>query len=198
MGRLVVGLDIGVTSVGYGVIDIDSGEFVDYGVRLFEEGTAENNEKRRGARGRRRLVRRKKTRLSDMQKLLKEIGIMSDDYKPLNNIYEIRKKGLNEKLSNDELTAALLHLTKHRGSSIETVEEDDAKAKDAEKTKAILLENGKALAAGKYICEIQLDKLNSNGKVRGITNNFKTKDYINEARQILSNQDLDNESVENN
>ena len=196
MGRLVVGLDIGVTSVGYGVIDIDSGEFVDYGVRLFEEGTAENNEKRRGARGRRRLVRRKKTRLSDMQKLLKEIGIMSDDYKPLNNIYEIRKKGLNGKLSNDELTAALLHLTKHRGSSIETVEEDDAKAKDAEKTKAILLENGKALASGKYICEIQLDKLNSNGKVRGITNNFKTKDYINEARQILSNQDLNNESVE--
>ncbi len=196
MSRLVVGLDIGITSVGYGVIDIDSGEFVDYGVRLFEEGTAEDNEKRRAARGRRRLIRRKKTRLSDMQNLLKEVGIMSDDYKPLNNIYKIRKKGLTEKLTKDELTAALLHLTKHRGSSIETVDDDDEKAKDAEKTKAILLENGKALAAGKYICEVQLDKLNSNGKVRGINNNFKTKDYINEARKLLSNQDLNDELVE--
>ena len=32
MGRLVLGLDIGITSVGYGVIDIDKNEFVDYGV----------------------------------------------------------------------------------------------------------------------------------------------------------------------
>ena len=47
MGRLVLGLDIGITSVGYGVIDIDKNEFVDYGVRLFKEGTATNNEERR-------------------------------------------------------------------------------------------------------------------------------------------------------
>ena len=47
MGRLVLGLDIGITSVGYGVIDIDRNEFVDYGVRLFKEGTAANNEERR-------------------------------------------------------------------------------------------------------------------------------------------------------
>ncbi len=195
MARLVVGLDIGVTSVGYGVIDIDNGEFVDYGVRLFEEGTAENNLKRRTARGRRRLYRRKKTRLSDMQLLLKSKGIMSESYKPLDNVYEIRKKGLNEKLSNDELTAAILHLTKHRGSSLETIEDDDAKVNDAEKTKAILSENAKSLATGKYICEVQLDHLSSSGKVRGVHNNFKTTDYINEAKKILSNQDLDDETI---
>ncbi|UTY39233.1 hypothetical protein NMU03_17080 [Allocoprobacillus halotolerans] len=45
MGRLVLGLDIGITSVGYGVIDIDNNRFVDYGVRLFKEGTAAENEK---------------------------------------------------------------------------------------------------------------------------------------------------------
>lgn len=45
MKRLVLGLDIGITSVGYGLIDIESGEFVDYGVRLFKEGTAAENEK---------------------------------------------------------------------------------------------------------------------------------------------------------
>ena len=36
MGRLVLGLDIGITSVGYGVIDIDNNQFVDYGLRLFK------------------------------------------------------------------------------------------------------------------------------------------------------------------
>ena len=37
MGRLVLGLDIGITSVGYGVIDIDKYEFVDYGVRYLKK-----------------------------------------------------------------------------------------------------------------------------------------------------------------
>ena len=36
MSRYVLGLDIGITSVGYGVIDIDNNLFVDYGVRLFK------------------------------------------------------------------------------------------------------------------------------------------------------------------
>lgn len=193
MTRLVAGLDIGVTSIGYGVIDIDSGEFVDYGVRLFEEGRVENNEKRRSARGRRRLLRRRKTRLDDLIKILKDNGIMSDSYKPMDNVYEIRKKGLNEKLTNDELTAALLHIAKHRGSSLNVIEDDDAKANDVEKTKAVLSENGKRLSTGKYICELQLENLENNGKIRGHENNFKTKDYVAEASKILSNQLLNEE-----
>ena len=74
MAKLVLGLDIGITSVGYGIIDIENNLFVDYGVRLFKEGTAADNEKRRNARGRRRLTRRKANRIGDMQKLLKENG----------------------------------------------------------------------------------------------------------------------------
>lgn len=73
MGKLVLGLDIGITSVGYGVIDLDSNDFVDYGVRLFKEGTAAENEKRRMARSRRRLLSRKHTRLKDMEKNIEAI-----------------------------------------------------------------------------------------------------------------------------
>ena len=40
MNSYVLGLDIGITSVGYGVIDLKTNNFVDYGVRLFKEGTA--------------------------------------------------------------------------------------------------------------------------------------------------------------
>lgn len=52
--KYVLGLDIGISSCGYGVIDLETGKFVDYGVRLFKEGTAEDNGKRRDARSRRR------------------------------------------------------------------------------------------------------------------------------------------------
>ena len=191
MGRLVLGLDIGITSVGYGIIDIDNNNFVDYGVRLFKEGMASNNEERRTKRGSRRLKRRKRNRIDDMNKLLISIGIKQENYKPLNNPYEIRVRGLNHKLSYNELTSALLHITKHRGSCLETI--DDGEDNDDKKTKAILFENKKLLSKGKYVCEIQYQRLIKEGKVRGITNNFKTEDYVIEVQQILSHQELPNE-----
>lgn len=194
MSRLVMGLDIGITSVGYGVIDIDNSAFVDYGVRLFKEGTAENNQDRRTKRGARRLKRRRKTRLCDMQKLLKEEGIMSSDYVPSSNPYELRVKGLHHKLSNNELTSAILHITKNRGSSVDTIEENESE--DDLKAKAVLQKNKKLLSEGKYICEIQLERFSETGKIRGMTNNFRTEDYIKEAKQILSNQELSESVVE--
>ena len=193
--KYVLGLDIGITSCGYGVIDLETGKFVDYGVRLFKEGTAEENEKRRGARSRRRLTSRRHTRIMDMQKLLKENGIMSDDYHPLQNVYELRCKGLNEKLTNDELTAAILHITKHRGSVIETVEEDAKKSEDELSLKATLQHNEQLIKQGKYICQIQLDNLNNRNHIRGHENNFSTKDYVNELNEILHHQELDEQLI---
>ena len=187
--KLSLGLDIGVTNVGYGVIDLDNGEFVDYGVRLFEEGTAKNNETRRNARGRRRLLRRKQTRLSDMKKLLKEEGFLSDTYKPLDKVYEIRKKGLTEKLTNDEFVSAILHITKYRGTCVEEATDEES---EEGKTKVVLAENHKLLT-GKYICEVQLERLKECGSIRGNKNNFKTEDYLKEVKQVLSNQEISDE-----
>lgn len=194
--KYVLGLDIGITSCGYGVIDLETGKFVDYGVRLFKEGTAEENEKRRGARSRRRLTSRRHTRIMDMQKLLKENGIMSDDYHPLQNVYELRCKGLSEKLTNDELTAAILHITKHRGSVIETVEEDAKKSEDELSLKATLQHNEQLIKQGKYICQIQLDNLNNRNHIRGHENNFSTKDYVNELNEILHHQELNEQLIQ--
>lgn len=190
MTKLVLGLDIGITSVGYGIIDIDSGFCLDYGVRLFKEGTAANNEGRRSSRGRRRLTRRKENRIHDMKTLLQENGIMEKDYKPINNVYEIRCKGLHEKLNNQELTSAILHITKHRGSVLETVDDDEEASADAQKSKEVLSANSRELRKGKYLCEVQMERL-KNGKVRGHSNNFKTEDYVKELREILNHQNLE-------
>ena len=193
--KYVLGLDIGISSCGYGVIDLETGKFVDCGVRLFKEGTAEENEKRRGARSRRRLTSRRHTRIMDMQKLLKENGIMSNDYHPLQNVYELRCKGLSEKLTNDELTAAILHITKHRGSVIETVEDDAKKSEDELSLKVTLQHNEQLIKQGKYICQIQLDNLNDKDHIRGHENNFSTKDYVNELNEILHHQELDEQLI---
>ncbi|MDD4077220.1 MAG: type II CRISPR RNA-guided endonuclease Cas9, partial [Bacilli bacterium] len=117
--RLVLGLDIGITSVGWGIIDLTTGDIVDKGVRLFPEGTAAENVKRRQQRGARRLLRRRKQRINDLKDLLIKNGIINKDFVPLENPYKIRCKGLTGKLANDELATALLHIAKRRGSFIE-------------------------------------------------------------------------------
>lgn len=189
MSRYVLGLDIGITSVGYGVIDIDNNLFVDYGVRLFKEGTAAENETRRTKRGSRRLKRRKSNRLNDMKNLLKENELYFEDYRNYNP-YEVRVKGLKEKLLPEELCTAIMHITKSRGTTLEALADE---SQDDEGTKATLSKNAKELNDGKYICEVQLDRLNKDHKVRGTENNFKTEDYVKELKEILKHQDLNEE-----
>lgn len=189
MSGYVLGLDIGITSVGYGVIDIDNNLFVDYGVRLFKEGTAAENETRRTKRGSRRLKRRKSNRLNDMKNLLKENELYFEDYRNYNP-YEVRVKGLKEKLLPEELCTAIMHITKSRGTTLEALADE---SQDDEGTKATLSKNAKELNDGKYICEVQLDRLNKDHKVRGTENNFKTEDYVKELKEILKHQDLNEE-----
>jgi len=196
MGRLALGIDEGIASVGYGIIDLDMLEFVDYGVRLFEESTAADNKTRRTTRGHRRLISRKVTRLDDMKHLLKSLGILTDGFHPLNNVYEIRAKGLKEKLSNDELVAAILHITKRRGSTIETADDTEEASKETGELKEILQANSKKLAGGKFVCEVQLELLNNGKSIRGHHNNFKTKEYVKELKEILSHQELPEEACE--
>lgn len=197
MSKNVLGLDIGITSVGYGIIDVETGEIIDYGVRLFKESTASENKKRRGKRGLRRLISRKANRISDLKKVMCEYNLIGNDFKPVGNPYELRVRGLENKLTNEELATALLHIVKRRGSCLEMVEDDKAKAKDSETTKKILQENDDKLRNGKYICEIQLDHLLKGEKIRTTNNNFRTKDYVNEAIKILENQNVSTEFKDN-
>lgn len=196
MSKLVLGLDIGVSSVGYGIIDVENSKIVDYGVRLFEEGKASENETRRKKRGSRRLNRRRKTRRDDLEKLLKQLNVIDDHFQYVGNPYDLRIKGLTEKLNGNELATALFHICKHRGSSIETVEENEAKAKEMGATKEVLAENDFLLKQGKYVCQIQKQRLEQEGKIRGHHNNFRTSDYIKELTALLAHQDLSEETKE--
>ncbi|WP_313469063.1 type II CRISPR RNA-guided endonuclease Cas9, partial [Carnobacterium sp.] len=186
MSKLVLGLDIGISSVGWGIIDEETGEIKDAGVRLFEEASRNANEERRGFRSARRLKRRRKHRL-DRTKTLLEENSLSCEHIQQYNPYEARYHALYEKVSTDELAAALYHLVKRRGTTLDTPQEDEKTSGSELSTKEQLKKNAKKLE-DKYICEIQLEKIQAGEVVRDHTNRFKTADYIKEAAAILTKQ----------
>ena len=190
--QYILGIDLGISSVGFGIIDKDSLEIIDYGVRLFEEASGENNLTRRTKRGSRRLKRRKSQRIKEMRSLVYKNIINKKDFIKLDNVYELRVKGLYNKLSPNELANVLINLAKMRGTKLDVViEDDDSDAQGAYET---LSKNCNFLEKNhKFICEVQLEKLNSNQKVRGTHNIYRTDDYIKETKQILCNQGLQNE-----
>lgn len=188
MNKLVLGLDVGISSVGWAVTNKDTGVIVDCGVRLFPEGTAANNQDRRVKRSARRMKRRKANRLKDLVKVLDEFGLPKNFSNENLSPYELRSKGLCSKLEPHELSIALYHLVKKRGSSLETVDDESD-----ESEKDLLKSNDKLIRSGKFVCEIQLDRLNRGESIRGSHNNFRTIDYINEANQLLSHQQMPDE-----
>ena len=186
MNKKILGIDIGVASVGWGIIDQDN-NVVATGVRLFQEADNSSNEERRNFRGNRRLKSRRKIRIKDMRDLLVEYNIIGKDEDVSSiNPYEARYKGLTQKLTNKELASALLHIAKRRGSSLEVAEEESTN-KDVSPKK--ILADNKLELMDKYVVEVQLERLEK-GKIRNQKNIFKTEDYVKEVKQIFKNQNL--------
>ncbi len=126
-----IGLDIGIASVGWAVLENNSKDepvhIVDLGVRIFDtpevpKTGASLATPRREARTSRRRLRRRKHRLERIKWLLAREGIIDIEafmkrYESANlpDVYELRYKALEEKLDNDELAQILIHIAKHRG-----------------------------------------------------------------------------------
>jgi CRISPR-associated endonuclease Csn1 len=190
-GKYTLGLDIGIGSVGWGLID-ENQNIIDAGVRIFPEADVSNNNGRRTFRSSRRLLRRRSHRIKRIKNLLIEYKIIKSEedikYNDILTPYHVRVKGLKEELTPVELAIALVHLGKRRGiHNVEAVEENEIKDKNILSTRDQISLNEKLLK-NKFVCELQLEWWNTNGQVRGHQNRFKTSDYIKEAKQILRTQ----------
>lgn len=184
--KKVLGLDIGISSVGWGIIDHETGEIIDAGVRLFEEATRNANEERRNFRGARRLKRRRAHRLERAKELLASAGFPLDGIGKVHP-YQARFNAIYGSVSKEELAAALYHLVKRRGTVLDSPEEE--KEGDNVLSTKEQLKRNKKLLEGKYICEVQLERLqNGFEKIRNHENRFRTEDYVKEARAILNKQ----------
>ena len=182
----ILGLDIGVASVGYTIIDEKYNVLIS-GVRLFREGTAEENVARRGFRSSRRGVRRSRHRLDRLKELLSnELGVSGNQF--YTNLYEIRVRGLSTKLSTAELVAAIIQLAKHRGIFYLSPEDLVAEDGNNQSSADIIRANENKLKTGVYPCHVQLEKLNTTGTVRGIENKFTHESYRSELIKLLEVQ----------
>lgn len=151
--KYIIGLDIGIGSVGWAVVrnDDDCKRLEDFGVRIFESGeiiesnkNIRKSQRRRKYRGMRRRIRRRNHRKERLKNYLENIEFVSraelSEFFAKNNhdIIDIRVRALYEKVTPVELTAALLHIAKRRGYkafyelSDENNNAKDKKAKEEE------------------------------------------------------------------
>src|SRR5690625_3617683 len=184
MGK-VLGLDIGISSVGWGIIEEETGKIIDAGVRLFEEAERNVNEERRGFRGSRRLKRRRTHRLERAKQLFKKHNLPTVAIGKVDP-YVARYDAIFKKVSKEELVAGLYHLVKLRGTTLDSPEDD--KASDNELSTKVQIAKNRKLLMDKYICELQLERRENGEPIRGAHNRFRTEDYLKEARAILYTQ----------
>ncbi len=200
MSDLVLGLDIGIGSVGVGILNKVTGEIIHKNSRIFPAAQAENNVVRRTNRQGRRLTRRKKHRRVRLNHLFEESGLITDFTKVSINLnpYQIRVKGLIDELSNEELFIALKNMVKHRGISYLDDASDDGNSSVGDYAQ-IVKENSKQLET-KTPGQIQLERYQKYGQLRGdftveedgkkhrLINVFPTSAYRAEALRILQTQ----------
>lgn len=184
----ILGLDIGIASVGWAVIDIDKDlnpyKINNLGVRIFDK--AENPKDgsalalpRREARGARRRIRRRRHRLERIKNLLINNTIITKEgleklYNGsyLTDIYKIRYEALDRKLTNEEFARLLIHLAKRRGfksnrkSTIE--DKEQGKLLDAVNENTLLMKQKGYRTAGEMF---YIDEKFSNHK-RNTTNDY--------------------------
>lgn len=120
-----LGLDMGATSIGWAIFDIDKKEIVKTGVRIFDDGREDKSKaslcvKRREARGVRRRQNRKTLQKQELLKILVEYGLFPnevDEQQKLKglNPYELRVRALDEKMSLFELGRICFNLVQRKG-----------------------------------------------------------------------------------
>jgi CRISPR-associated endonuclease Csn1 len=139
----IIGIDTGIASVGSAYLDLEQEEILDAGVRIFD--AAENGKNgaslalpRRQKRLARRSLNRKRRRKIAVRKLLLAQGFSQDDVVLPEkgrktgtltgpDVWQLRRDGLQRKLSSRELALVLMHINARRG--FQSIRKSDADQK---------------------------------------------------------------------
>ena len=207
MNGLVLGLDIGISSVGVGIIKKDTGEIIHANSRLFPAATADNNVVRRSIRQARRLTRRKRHRAVRLHDLFEDYALLTDFSKVSINLnpYKLRVEGMNIQMTTEELFIALKNIIKRRGISYLDDASEDGGTVSSDYGKAV--EENRKLLSEQTPGQIQLERFEKYGQVRGdftvvengekrrLINVFTTSAYSKEAERILRKQQEFNKKI---
>lgn len=208
-----LGLDIGTTSVGWAVVNLDKERIEDLGVRIFERPENPKNgkslaEPRRTARSTRRRLRRRRQRLNYLKQFFINQGLLTKQevdniigsthtkaWRQTHDPYQLRVKGLTEKLSPDELLIALYHIAKRRGykSNRKSIEQSDTTG-DGKKVNSAISKNDQILSEMKYSSVSQAlltdDRFRERKRntIDDYRYSFSRVDFLDEIRHILDRQ----------
>ncbi|GAY78787.1 CRISPR-associated protein, Csn1 family [Sporolactobacillus inulinus] len=123
-----IGLDIGISSVGWSVINLDRKRIERLGARLFDAAENPKNGSslatpRRDARSARRRLRRRRYRVGKVRRFILERGLLTKGQ--VNQLYDwkdgdldiwlVRVNALERLLTDREFARVLVHLAKNRG-----------------------------------------------------------------------------------
>lgn len=203
-----LGLDIGTSSVGWAILDLDKERIYDLGVRIFERPEDPQNgdslaKPRRDARSARRRLKRRRQRLNHLKQFFVDQNILTKDqveevldYRSDFNkldVYELRARALIEELSPEELLKVLYQIAKRRGfkSNRKVVEESD---KEGGRVTSALKTNEKFLADNNYTTvgeALNRDKKfasHKRNKRDDYTNSFARDDFLRELEAIIKTQ----------
>ena len=208
----ILGLDIGIASVGWAMVEIDKEEnpirLIDLGVRVFERAEVPKTgdslaAARRLARSVRRLTRRRAHRLLRARRLLKREGVLqAADFdengliKSLPNTpWQLRAAALDRKLTPLEWSAVLLHLIKHRGYLSQRKNEGETADKELGALLKGVADNAHALQTGNFRtpAELALNKFEKeSGHIRNqrgdYSHTFNRKDLQAELNLLFEKQ----------
>lgn len=181
----ILGLDVGIGSLGWAVIDEDARRIDDLGVRIFEsgeEGASKAADRasqiRRGYRATKRLNKRRKQRKLRLKQFMDRLGIISLDeinaeYRTKGNnpdIWRYRAEGLTRRLTPFELASVLINMSNYRGYQDfyeDSDEEDIGKLSEAKNRINQIYESKKDQyrTIGQMVYEDESFRNKSNGKI---------------------------------
>ena len=161
MSPYAIGFDIGITSVGWAVVALDSEDkpygIINMGSRVFDAAEqpktgASLAAPRREARSARRRLRRHQHRLERIRRLLLTENVISQAeldtlfQGKLEDIYTLRVRALDTAVSNTDFARILLHIAQRRGfrsnRKSETAKEDGELLAAVSKNRALMVEKG--------------------------------------------------------
>jgi CRISPR-associated endonuclease Csn1 len=147
--ELTLGIDLGIGSCGWAIIkgSETGGEILGWGARTFDVPETDKkrtptNQLRREHRGLRKVLRRRRQRMSGLRRLFKEAGLLDRDHKSALKVsgldpWRLRAEGLDRKLTGEELAVALGHIAKHRGFKSNSKRKSNESSNDSKMLKAI-------------------------------------------------------------
>lgn len=160
--KYAIGLDCGIASVGYAVMELDANDepcrIIRMGSRIFDKAEQKKGSSlalpRRKARGARRRLRRHKHRLERIRFLICNEGILTQQEldelysKPVSDIYQLRCNALDKPVDNAEFARIMINLAQRRG--FKSNRKVDTKAKENGALLSAIDENKKRMNESCY------------------------------------------------